>query len=227
MQKDNRGGIPEKGEFQYLDKKKKKQLIISAFSMLMVVIICLTGIIMYHTQKSIFAVMAALAALPAAKMLVGYIVIMPYISVGKDTKDEVEKVCGNRENCRIIYDVILSSSDKAMYAGVVFVKNGRIYGYTEQYTKNADKKNTYKNHKDTNKSSDKNKITLADIEKHIKFILDANCNYSVIKMFDDKQRFLKAVEAEGNLEAGMSDGEISKMRSMNERIEKRLKVYIF
>lgn len=214
MKKDAKNRLPEKGEFQYLDKKKKNQLIISALSMLMVVIICLTGVILYHTQKSIFAVMAALAALPAAKMLVGYIVIMPYHSVEKNVKDALEKVCGDIENCRLVYDAVLSSNDRAMSAGVIFVKNGKIYGYTDYYKNN--KKNT-----------GKNKITMADIEKHIKFIVDANCNYSAIKMYDDEQKFLKAVGVESKSEENMSDDEINKMRNMNERIENQLKIYMF
>lgn len=214
MKKETKNKAPSKGEYGYIDKKKKNQLLISALSMLMVAIICLTGVILYHTQKSVFAVMAALAALPAAKMLVGYLVIMPYHSVKENVKLSLEEVSGDKENCKIVYDTVLSSSEKSMSAGVVFIKNGRIYGYTDHY--NDNKKNT-----------GKNKITMSDIEKHIKFIVDANCNYSAIKMYEDEQKFLKAVSAESKSEEGMSDDELLKMRNMNEKIEKQLKIYMF
>lgn len=200
----------EKGGFLYLNTKKKNQLIIASLSMLMVAIICVTGIILYHTQKSIFAVMAALAALPAAKMLVGYLVIMPYHSVGAEVKENLEAVKGNPDCCRILYDVILSSTDKSMCAGVVFIKKGKIYGYTDYY-----------------KNNKKTKITLTDVEKHIKFIIDSNCNYTAIKMYDDLQKFTSAVKSESTSEENMTSDDLMKMKNMNERIENQLKIYMF
>lgn len=197
----------EKGAFGYLDKKKKNQLMIAVFSLLMVAVICLTGIILYNTRKSLFAVLAALSALPAAKMLVEYLVIMPYHSVKEEVRRNIEAVCGDGEYCRILYDVVLSSSDKAMCAGCVFIKNGHVYGFTEHYKKEPKR--------------------LADIEKHIKFILDASCNYSAIKMFDDSQKFLSAVKAEQCSEKTMSAGELDGLKDMNERIQKQLKIYMF
>ncbi len=199
-----------KGGFLYTDRKKKKQLIITSISLFMVLVICLTGIILYNTQKSIYAVIAALAALPAAKMLVGYLIIMPYKSIKEDLKVKIEAVSGNMEFCEILYDVILSSTEKAMCAGVVYVKNGKVYGYTDFYLNNP-----------------KKKITLKDVEKHLKFILDANCNYSAIKMFDNEKKFLDMIKTETTIENTMNSDEKEKMKNMNERIAKQLKIYIF
>ena len=74
----------EKGEYGYIDRLKKQKLILSAGSFIIVLIIFLTGIIIYHTNKSIFAVIAALSALPAAKLLTMYIAIYPYSTGDKD-----------------------------------------------------------------------------------------------------------------------------------------------
>lgn len=205
-----------KGCCGYLDAKKKNQLTIAVLSLVMVAVICVTGIIMYHTQKSVFAVMAALAALPAAKMLVGYLVIMPYHSDDENIKHDIEEICGNTDCCTVLYDVVLSSADKSMSAGTVFIKNGKIYGYTEHYKQLKEKK-----------GSGKAKTTLADIEKHIKFIVDANCNYSAIKLFDDRQKYLNAIAQESNTENGMTADGIEKMKNMNERIAAQLKIYMF
>ncbi len=202
--------LPEKGEFLYIDKKKKWQLTISGISIFIVAAICITGIIIYHTQKSIFAVIAALSALPAAKMLVGYLIIMPYHSVNEEIKNHLESICGDKEYCRIVYDVVLSSTDKPMYAGVVFIKNGKIYSYTDHY-----------------KNNKKTKLTISDVEKYIKFIVDANCTYSAIKVYDDKEKFFNAVKAEEFSQTGMTDDDIKKMKNMNERIEKQLNIYMF
>lgn len=213
---------PDKGEFGYLNYHKKRQLILSALSMVMVAIICLTGIILYHSQKTIFAVMAALAALPAAKLLVGYIVIMPYTSISEQVREKLNIVRGDNAYDKIIYDVVLSSKDKAMFAGVVFIKNGKVFGYTDQY-----KKLTKKSSKKNSNSRDGKVISLRDIEDHLKFIINSNCNYSAIKMYDDEAAFLKAVEAEKTGEVKLSDDEKKKVISMNERIAKQILLYMF
>lgn len=213
---------PDKGEFGYLNYHKKRQLILSALSMVMVAIICLTGIILYHSQKTIFAVMAALAALPAAKLLVGYIVIMPYTSISEQVKEKLNIVRGDNAYDKIIYDVVLSSKDKAMCAGVVFIKNGKVFGYTDHY-----KKLTKKSSKKNSTGRDDKVISLRDIEEHLKFIINSNCNYSAIKMYDDEAAFLKAVEAEKTGEVKLSDDEKKKVISMNERIAKQILLYMF
>ena len=200
----------EKGCFGYIDKKKKHQLIISLISLFMVFIICITGIIIYDTRKSIYAVLAALSSLPVAKMLVGYIVIMPYYSVSGDFKKKLESVAGDKENCKILYDVVLSSSDKAMYAGTLYIKNGKIYGF-------ADKRNT-KSHSE---------ISLNKLEKHIKLMIDANCNYSVIKMFESEEKFLRAVENEKDTHTILTEEGLINMRNMNEKIKHQIGIYMF
>lgn len=206
----NNSKAPHKGEFMYLDTKKKKQLIIAALSMIMVAIICLTGIVIYHTQKSLFAVFAALASLPAAKQLVSYLIIMPYHSTTKELKDKLDMVRGDSSLSEIIYDAALSSTEKAMYAGVIFIKNGKIYSFTDYY-----------------KTNPKKNITIKDIEKHLKFIVDQNCNYSAIKVYDNESAFLSAVKSEADANKDMSSDEISKNIEMNKRIANQIKVYIF
>lgn len=207
-----------KGDFGYLNNHKKRRLLSASLSMLMVVVICMTGIILYHSQKTIFAVMAALAALPAAKLLVGYLVLMPYHSTDEAVRERLESVRGDNAYARILYDVVLSSSEKAMYAGVIFIKNGKIFGYTDYYKKNSNK---------NAKKQDSKAVSLSDIEKHLKFIINSNCNYSIIKMYDDEAAFLKAVEAEKTSEGKLSDEERRKLISMNERIAKQISIYMF
>lgn len=211
-----------KGDFGYLNYHKKRQLIMASLSMLMVAVICITGIILYHSQKTIFAVMAALAALPAAKLLVGYIVIMPYTSVSEQVREKLNTVRGDNAYDKIIYDVVLSSKDKAMCAGVVFIKNGKVFGYTDHY-----KKLTKKSSKKNSTGRDGKVISLRDIEEHLKFIINSNCNYSAIKMYDDEAAFLKAVEAEKTGDVKLSDDEKKKVISMNERIAKQILLYMF
>lgn len=224
--------IYNKGDFGYLRHYKKRQLILAALSILMVAVICLTGIILYHSQKTIFAVMAALAALPAAKLLTGYLVIMPYDSVREEVRERLDGVRGDNKYDKIIYDVVLSSKEKAMCAGVVFIKNGRIFGYTDYYRRIAEKSskginNKGRINKNNAKGSDGKIIALRDIESHLKFIVNSNCNYSAIKMFDDENEFLRAVEGERTRELNAAEEEKKKIINMNERIAKQILLYMF
>ncbi len=195
----------KKGDYKYLEKRKKRQLIFSICSMTIVFIIFITGVILYDTRKSIFAVLAALASLPAAKTLVSYLVIAPYKSISKEVKNKLEDVCGDMNNCKIIYDALLSSTEKSMYAGVLYIKNGKVLGF-----------------QNTNK-----KITFKEIEKYIKTILNDNCNYGVIKLYDNEDKFIEAVKSEAFIESNMTEDEINKINNMNERIDKQIKIFIF
>lgn len=193
-----------KGDFLYLDKKKKKQLIIAILSMLMVVIICVTGIIMYNTRKSVFAVIAALASLPAAKMLVGYLVLMPYKSVSVKTKQIIEENAGDLKYCEIIYDVLLASEQKASYAGVIFIKDGKVFSYTDHY-ENKKKPNT---------------------EEYIKNIIKDSCNYQVIKSFDNIDNFKKAIAVESTSHLTHTKDEQTRMLTTNKKISDRIKIFM-
>lgn len=165
----------EKGEYGYIDRLKKQKLILSAGSFIIVLIIFLTGIIIYHTNKSIFAVIAALSALPAAKLLTMYIAIYPYSTGDKDIYKTLEGFASKNSEYKAIIgaDFILTSSEKSMSVQFAYIINGKLICYTD--------------HKKTD---------IHATEAYIRKIFDeAQCQYTMIRMFNNKEKFYKQVEA--------------------------------
>lgn len=171
---DKTSNKPEKGTFGYIDYTKKKGLISSLLSLASVLTIFFTGVIIYGSNKSLFSIIAAVAAIPAAKLITGYIVRMPYKTGDKALyKALKEKSAKNTEYKAIIgADFIISSSDKSMEVTFAYIINGKAICYT------ASKKT---NEKET--------------EKYIKEIFDTEgTQYSQIKVYSDEHKFLKNVD---------------------------------
>lgn len=162
-----------KGEYGYIDSEKKKKLTLTVLSFIAVLVIFLTGVIIYHTNKSIFAVIAAVSALPAAKLLTIYISMHPYKSGDKEMYEKLKGLAGKNDEYKAIVgaDFIITSRDKAMNIQFAYIVAGKAVCYA------------------VNK-----KATAKEIEDYVKQILDAEeCQYSSVKVFDDEKKFLKYV----------------------------------
>ena len=165
---------PEKGHYGYVDYTKKKSLIMSIISLASVLIIFFTGVIIYHTNKSLFSIIAAVASLPAAKLITGYIVVRPYKTADKALHNRLcELQQGNTEYTAIIgADFIISSAQKAMSVAFAYIVDGKVICYTEHPKTDA-----------------------KETERYIKEIFDKEgTQYSQIRVYADEKKFLKAVE---------------------------------
>ncbi len=184
-------GIP-KGEYLYMDKRKKRLIVLSVLSVLTVFVIFITGIILYHTNKSIYAVIAAVASLPAAKLITLLAVIIPYKSGDKEIYDTLEK-CSEEQNGVLKCDLAISSTSKVSFIQFTYILDEKIYLY-----------------------SDYKKLDISFSEKHIKDILSQNCNFSSVKIYTDKDKFLSKIK-------GLTPNE--KVSNMDKRIADKLLAY--
>lgn len=161
----------EKGTYLYINNRKKRLILFSGLSMLGVFIIFLTGIIIYHTNKSIYAVIAALAALPAAKLITLLAVIIPYKSGDADIYNTLMRYSKN-QNGILTCDLAIASSSKISFIQFAYILDGKVFLY-----------------------SDYKKLDVSFTEKHIKDILSENCNFSSVKLYSDKDRFISKINA--------------------------------
>lgn len=179
----------DKGEYQYINNRKHRLLLFSSLSLLVVLIIFLTGIIIYHTNKSIFAVIAAVSALPAAKLVTLYAVIIPYNTGDKTIYDRLCELKAKQKGV-IVCDLAIASSTKTSFIQFAYIADEKVILYTD-----------YK------------KIDINYAEKYIKDILNQNCNFSSVKLYTDKKKFLE--RAEGFLQ-------LEEENSMDRRIADKL-----
>ncbi len=165
---------PDKGQYGYIDYSKKKLLIMSLVSLVSVFIIFFTGIIIYNTNKSLFSIIAAVAALPAAKLLTGYIVLIPYKTDRSNVFSSLNNIAklNTQYDAIIGADFIISSPSKAMSIAFAYIIDGKVLCYIAHHKTDA-----------------------KETEKYLKEIFDNNeCQYSQIKAYKDETKFIKAVK---------------------------------
>lgn len=157
----------QKGEYGYHAYHKKRKLLFSILSMFAVLVIYLTGIFLYHTNKSIYTVMAILAVLPAARILVSYIALFPFSFSHSEEYQKLTELAGEHIFC----DFILSSSEKFYPLDFIYISSGRILGY-----------------------SDFPKISEKEYETYLKTVLESSCSYSSLKVYKEFSTFYRKVQ---------------------------------
>lgn len=163
--------VPQKGMPGYLDKKKRGSLFATALSFLLVLVIYLTGIIIYHNNKSIYTVIAAVAALPAAKALTGWLILFPYHSIAHEKIEEIQAKAEKSGAGRVIPDVVLAGKEKPLFAGLVVLFPGKIYFYAED------------------KKSDK-----SEAEPYLRELMQ-HCNCHSVKKYTEYEAFYRQISS--------------------------------
>ena len=153
-----------KGDFGYIKYSRKKAIIRTAISLAATILIFVIGLLIYHSQKSVFSIIAALGCLPTGWSAVNMIMLLK--AKPCDEKDH-EKILEHAGDLLIHYDHIITSYDKNFYVNASTVLDKNIICYT------ADKD-----------------MEVADCEKHIKKMM-APSGYSSysIKIFEDIDKF--------------------------------------
>ena len=153
-----------KGDFGYIKQNRKKAIIRTAISLAVTILIFVAGLIIYHSQKSVFSIIAALGCLPTGWSAVNMIMLLKAKAC---SEEDHRKILEHQGNLLIHYDHIITSYDKNYYVNASTVLDKNIICYT------ADED-----------------MDLADCEKHIKKMM-APSGYSSysIKIFDDIDKF--------------------------------------
>ena len=146
--------LPEKGSFGYFDRKKKLTLTATIISFLIVAVIYATGIFIYHTNKSVFTVIAALSVLPAAKIFVSFLVIAGCRSLSIEQKNELCFLTEERYIKKILKDCPPVSVK--MYTDFEQMKKGIQLQKWKNH--NTDNINNNSNHTDTTGVQTKNRM---------------------------------------------------------------------
>lgn len=117
----------KKGEHGYIRYRKKVQFIKSLTMFLVAAAIFILGLALNKWEKTnIFTILAVLCVLPAAKQLVGFIIIAPYTSVPDEIYQRIEGQLSRKE-C-LYTDVVFTSPDKVMNLDFLTVVGNQVYG---------------------------------------------------------------------------------------------------
>lgn len=117
----------EKGTLGYIDTYKKRyglySLILAALIFAGVVAVYL----IFGTLKHAAVLLPIILALPFAKLLLLWIVVVRFHSLKQKDGEQLESRLGGRRNCILLFDLALSSYDAISFASAAVIDQGNIY----------------------------------------------------------------------------------------------------
>ena len=118
-----------KGMSGYIRSQKKKRILITILLFGISIAVFLAGYLTTHTRNNLLTIVAILGCLPAARSAVSMILLLPYRSL------EEEKVKAVREAAPgnvLVFDLVLTSSEKIMAVDALLVSKHLLCGYVAQ-----------------------------------------------------------------------------------------------
>ena len=120
----------KKGSFGYLQKKRVFSLVKSILFLAAVLIIYFTALHHFHTNKNIFSIIAAVGALPTGRSIVETVMCYRARSASDRVRQKVEEIPGI-SSCYSLYDLYLTSYERAYSLSHAAIGNGLLVGLTE------------------------------------------------------------------------------------------------
>ena len=165
-----------KGTPGYLREKLKLEILRTAVYFAIVIAVFLLGYSQTHSKKNLLTVVAVVGCLPACKALVGVITRIPYKTVDQALPDEIGE---KAPHLTVIYDLVVTSTEKIMPIDCMVVSHQKVYGYT------------------TGK-----KVDLQETAAYLRKMLRQNDLPEVsVKMYSQYKQFLSIVEGLENIAA--------------------------
>lgn len=164
----------KKGCAGYLRARKIQLTMETVLAFSMVAAIVITGYLTTHTKLNLLTLVAVLGCLPACRLLVNLIMVLPYHSINEAKELEIS---GVTEELTVVYDLVVTSEKKAMPVEAAVIFNNTICGYASSP-----------------------KVDTAYAAEHIKSIMKQNqINKLTVKIFHDYMAFLSRAEGMNNI----------------------------
>lgn len=164
----------QKGNAGYLRARKRLLIIETIISFALVAAIVITGYITTKTKLNMLTLVAILGCLPACRILVNLIMLVPHTSINEAKELEIS---GVTEELTVAYDLVVTSERNAMLISAIAIFDNTVCGYT------ANKK-----------------VDTAYAARHIKSIMKRNkLDKVTVKIFTDYKAFLSRAEGMNNI----------------------------
>lgn len=122
----------KKGSYGYINALKKSRLIQTLSLFGIVLIILLVGFLLNNNSKNnYFTIFSVLMVLPATKVAIGYIILIPFRSIDKRKYDEVKSLLPEKSS--IYTDVVITSTEKIMNLDFLVILGSRVLGLKGSY----------------------------------------------------------------------------------------------
>lgn len=115
----------ERGNYGYVSALKLRKLVLTICMFAISLTLVIVGyVVSGSTRESVFTVLGIVSVLPAAKVLVSYIILFPYKTF---SKDEYEKIKEFDRKGFAIYDIVMSSTEKIMNIYALVPTQDKVY----------------------------------------------------------------------------------------------------
>lgn len=123
----NKNTKPQKGEFGYLKYRKTRSLLHLIILVLTAVGIFVLGLALNKWEATnIFTILAIVMVLPAARVFVSLVILIPYKQSDEEIKNMAEKY--KREDDDLLLDVVFTSSEHVMHLDALLVSGHQAVG---------------------------------------------------------------------------------------------------
>lgn len=164
----------KKGQAGYLAFKKKAQILRTVIYFALCILIFALGYWQTGSKENLLTVVAVVGILPSSKALVDVIVRIPYHSIKSEIAEEIAQ---KSNDLTVIYDLIITSTEKIMPVSCIVISGNKIFGYT-----------------------DNKKVDVNFVASNIKKML-ASHDYDVsVKILNEYKPFLSRVEGLNNIQ---------------------------
>ncbi len=162
-----------KGEFGYVKYQKKRRFLITLLMFAIPFLIYFTGIAYFGKKENLMTVIAILGVLPAAKFMVGFIMINLQKSAPESSHRIVESVAGETVHA---YELMVTAYEGRMPLDAVVIGNGSVAALSTQ--------------------GDKSQFDF--FQKHIVKCLQVDQIFDItVKLFSDENTFAQRAEQLG------------------------------
>lgn len=126
MKEKKKKAKPSKGTFGYIAYRKKRALLNTIIMFMIAAAIFILGLCLNKFEKSnVFTIVAVLCVLPAAKMMVGYILFFPFKSVKREQYERIRELV--RDEDKFYTDMVITSHEHVMNLAYMVIVGDKIF----------------------------------------------------------------------------------------------------
>lgn len=117
----------EKGNYGYAKKLKRRRLLLMMICFIFILVDVIISLIFFQTKKTLFVVIGCVMAIPFAKNLIGYLMIIRYEPLSEEEYREAEEIAKEKEMA-MAYDISVTASEGILFYPCVAVYNNNVIG---------------------------------------------------------------------------------------------------
>ena len=127
--KPSRFEMSELGSYGRIRKKRNIKLVMVIFLLLLILADVLFSIIVFHTRKTWFIIIACVMSIPFARNIIDFVMCLRCKSLDNDTYKAVNEV-SDETGRKIIYDLPITDEDGLIFVPAACVYNNNIIAFT-------------------------------------------------------------------------------------------------